>query len=81
MIDYMHLGGSSLMIWADTTTEFRTELVIFHDSVTANLYLERILQPVDLPVVQNNGPIHYNARPHRARILNEFVLRNNYFIK
>lgn len=38
-LDYVHSGGSSLMIWADINTDFHTKLVVFHKSVTADLYL------------------------------------------
>lgn len=81
MIEYVPYGGNSLMIWAGISTDFRTELVIFNESMTANLYLERVLQPVVLPIAQNIGPnfvyVDDNARPHRARIVNDFIHREH----
>lgn len=60
----------------------RTELVLFvHETVNALRYLERILEPIVLPLSHQIGEqfvyMDDNARPHRANVVNEFFQREN----
>lgn len=80
MVEYVPYGGASLMVWAGISADFRTELVILDENMNGNVYLQQILRPIVVPRAQNVGNnfiyMDDNARPHRARIVNEFFYQN-----
>lgn len=75
-------GGRSITVWGGISIDRRTQLVLFvHETVTALRYLERILEPIVLPLSHQMGEqfvyMDDNARPHRANIVNEFFQQQN----
>ena len=74
-------GGASVMLWAAISTRHRTPLIVVNGNLTAQRYVDQILRPVllqflqmhpDLPTFQQD-----NARPHSARLTQEFLAENN----
>lgn len=68
----------SLMVWAGISMERRTELVVVRGgSLTAIRYVDEILDPHVLPILNEIGDrsilMHDNTRPHVARILQTFL--------
>ncbi len=70
-------GGGSVMIWAGISMTGKTRLVVVNGNLNAINYRDDILQPVAVPFLQNIGPNAVlqddNARPHRARVVNDFL--------
>lgn len=70
--------GGSVMVWAGISTDARTELIfVDNGALNAHRYIEDILQEAVVPF----GPLigeqfilmHDNARPHVARVVNEYL--------
>lgn len=77
MVEHEPYGGGSVTIWGGIYRGGRTELIIFaNGTVNADRYLNQILRPIVLPFANQRGPdfiyMDDNARPHRARIVNQF---------
>lgn len=70
-------GGGSVMVWGGISVRGKTDLVIIEGNLTAVRYRDEILEPVAIPYLQNMGPNAIlqddNARPHRARIIGEYL--------
>ena len=71
-------GGGSVMVWAGVCYQGKTPLHIVHDSMTALKYRDDVLRPIAIPYGQealgaNFRYLDDNARPHRARIVREFM--------
>lgn len=71
-------GGGSVMVWGGISLEARTELYVLPgNSLTANRYIENILQDYVIPFAPFIGNdfilVHDNARPHTAHIVNEYL--------
>lgn len=73
-------GGASLMVWGGITGSHRTELVIIQGNLTGARYRDEILGPHVLPFMRQHPQItklqQDNARPHSARICNDFLQQN-----
>ena len=56
-----------------------TELLVLNGTLTGQRYINEVLQPVVLPFVQQHHIVLQddNARPHRARIVQQFLQQNN----
>lgn len=70
--------GGSVMVWGGISYEARTELVFVDGgSLTAARYIEEVLLEHVVPYAPIIGEefllMHDNARPHAARIVNEFL--------
>ena len=69
------------MVWAGVTADRRTDLVVVPGILTGQRYIDDILRPhvvPFLPPMGNNDIFQdYNARPHRARIVDRFLQANN----
>lgn len=69
--------GGSIMFWAGVSHGFRTDLIPFQETMTANSYLTEVLQPIVRPLAQRHGEnfmlVDDNARPHRARIVTDYL--------
>ena len=55
-------------------------LIVVRGNLSAQGYINQILQPEAVPFLQRHGPailMHDNARPHVARICRQFLNRNN----
>lgn len=72
-------GGGSVMVWAGIAHGHKTDLIFIDGALNAQRYRDTILQPVVVPFVQRNGLTFQqdNARPHVARICNDFLYANN----
>ena len=79
--EYDRFGGGLVMVWADVTMNQRTRLFIVDGNINAQRYVEEILQPVVVPFLgrMNRGAVLQddNARPHRGRVVNEFIRQFN----
>ena len=69
--------GGSIMFWAGISADGRTDLVEVHGNITSQSYIADILRPHVLPyagAVGNDFVLQDdNARPHRGRIVNDFL--------
>ena len=74
-------GMGSVMVWGGICGEQKTPLVIVNGNLTARRYIDDILRPTVLPFMRNRqqGILlqHDNARPHVARITQNFLQANN----
>ena len=74
-------GGCSVMVWGGITSRRRTPFVIVDGNRNAQGYVDNILRPVLLPFLQANAGIttfqQDNARPHSARLTQDFLQQNN----
>ena len=70
-------GGGSLMVWGGFSLHHRTPLHRVEGNLTGIAYMDDILRPIAIPALQTVGPGAIlqddNARPHRARVVNNFL--------
>ena len=70
-------GGGSVMVWGGISMTGKTRLVVIVGNLNAMNYRDDILEPVAVPFLNNIGPNAIlqddNARPHRARIINDYL--------
>lgn len=71
-------GGGSTMVWGGISYHGRTELVVVNQGrMTADRYIRDILEPHVIPygpfIGDNFIFMQDNARPHTARIVNEYL--------
>ncbi|UYV60616.1 hypothetical protein LAZ67_1001671, partial [Cordylochernes scorpioides] len=74
--------GGSLLVWAGISSSRRTPLHIFSGAtLTAQRYGDRILEPYLRPYRDQIGhnliSMDDNARPHRAKLVNEYLQNEN----
>ncbi|KAF5903403.1 Transposable element Tcb1 transposase, partial [Clarias magur] len=66
------------MVWAGTSCNYRTQLVVVDGNITARRYIDQILQPNMIPFMQQHQDVamfqHDNARPHSARVTQAYLL-------
>ena len=70
VVERDRFGGGSVMVWGSINHNFRSPLIIVNGNLTAQRYINEIVQPVVTPMLQRHpGMIfqHDNARPHVAR--------------
>ena len=68
------------MVWGGIMGRRKTNLIVVRGNLNAQGYINQILQPEAIPFLQRHGPailMHYDARPHVARIYRQFLNRNN----
>ena len=72
-------GGESVMVWGGISHGVKSPLIVVSGSLTAVRYRDEILRPVAVPLVQQHQMTfqHYNARPHVARVCQDFLANNN----
>ncbi|UYV76586.1 K02A2.6-like, partial [Cordylochernes scorpioides] len=75
-------GGGSLLVWAGISSSSRTPLHIFSGgTLTAQRYRDEILEPYLRPYRDQIGHnlilMDDNVRPHRARLVNEYLQSEN----
>ena len=76
------LGGPSVMVWGAINARFRSELVVINGNLTAQGYVNQVLQPTLLPLLDQHGGRnqlvfqHDNATPHSARFTRQFLQGN-----
>ena len=63
-------GGGGVTVWGAISNTGRSQLVRVQGNRTAAQYIQDILQPLVLPLMDNPGAVFQqdNARPHTARI-------------
>ena len=75
--EYDAFGRGSVMIWAGISLGGRTDIVFVDGTLTAQRYIDEILRPIVVPYAGAIGPNFIlqddNARPHRARITDDFL--------
>ena len=79
IVEHDRYGGASLMVWGGISVRPRIELLVLKGTLTGQRYINEVLQPVVLPFVQQQHVVLQddNARPHRARIVQQFLQQNN----
>ena len=75
-------GGGSVMVWAGISMNHRTPLYVVNGNLTGQRYLNEIVQPLVIPLLQRIGPGDQefqddNTRPHRARVVTDFLQQQN----
>lgn len=72
-------GGGGVMVWGAISCTGRSVLERVEGTQTAQQYVTRMLTPHVLPMVAAPGAIfqHDNARPHTARMTNDYLAANN----
>nr|KAG5707105.1 hypothetical protein BaRGS_011816 [Batillaria attramentaria] len=79
---YDRFGGPSVMVWDAIPRDFRSPLEVINGNLTAQRYINNVLQPTLLPLLaQRGGPNRFifqqdNATPHFARVMQQFLLQN-----
>lgn len=71
-------GGGSVMVWGGVQLDSRTDLLIVDGgAMTADRYIRQVLEPHVVPFAPFVGDdfmlMHDNARPHVARVVNEYL--------
>ena len=71
--------GDSVMVWGGIAHGIKSQLIIVAGNMTAVRYRDEILRPVAVPLVQQRNRIlqQHNARPHVARVCQDFLANNN----
>ena len=72
IVEHDRYGGGRLMVWGGISVRFRTELLLLNGTLTGQRYINEVLQPAVLPFTLKDD----NARPHRARIVQQFLQQN-----
>ena len=67
------------MVWGGITGNSRTPLVVINGNLTGARYRDEILQAHVVPFVRQHAVTlqHDNARPHVARVVTDFLTRQN----
>lgn len=70
-------GGGSVLVWAGISLDGKTDLHIVNGTMTGRRYIDEVLEPIVRPYAGAIGPDFIlqddNARPHRARIVDNFL--------
>lgn len=74
-------GGGSISLWGGISVNHEIPLVVLgNNMMTAQRYLNDVLRSILLPLSQEIGDsliyVDDNARPHRARVVNDFFTAN-----
>ena len=79
VVERDRFGGGSVMVWGGFAHGIKSQLIIVAGNMTAVRYRDEILRPVAVPLVQQRNLIlqQDNARPHVARVCQDFLANNN----
>ena len=79
VVERDRFGGGSVMVWGGIFHGIKSQLIIVAGNMTAVRYRDEILRPVAVPLVQQRNLIlqQDNARPHVARVCQDFLANNN----
>ncbi|UYV61174.1 hypothetical protein LAZ67_1003709 [Cordylochernes scorpioides] len=73
----LHIGPQQVVMgWGAISFDSRNPLVVFPDTLTAQLYIDDILRPVSLPFLSHHPGLTFqqdNARPHTARVTVDYL--------
>ena len=72
-------GGGSVTVWGGIKHSVKPPLIVVSGNLTAVRYRDEILRPVAVPLVQQHQMTfqHDNARPHVARVCQDFLANKN----
>lgn len=77
VFEHDRFGGGSVMVWGAINEDFRSNLIIVDEVLNGERYVNNVLTPGLLPLLQNHGPgmifQQDNARPHTARITRQYL--------
>lgn len=69
------------MVWGATYHHFRSNLIVINGNLNTRRYIDEILQPELLPLLQQHERNltfqQFNARPHTTRVTMDFIRTNN----
>ena len=66
-------GGGIVVVWGAFLLNDRTPAYVIDGYLNGNRYLQEVIQPFVIPLsFQDN-----NARPHRARVVTDFLRQHN----
>ena len=79
VVEWDRFGGGSVMVWGGIAHGVKSQLIVVDGNMTAVRYRDEILRPVAVPLVQQRHLIlqQDNARPHVARVCQDFLANNN----
>lgn len=80
VIEGDRFGGCGVMVWCGIMGGRKTDLIIIRGNMNAQAYIDNVLRPTVVPFMQRHGPgilMHDNARPHTARVTQNFLAQNN----
>ena len=79
VVERDRFGGGSVMVWGGIAHGIKSQLIIVAGNMTAVRYRDEILRPVAVPLVQqrNLNLQQDSARPHVARVCQDFLANNN----
>ena len=79
VVERDRFGGGSVMVWGGIAHGIKSQLIIVAGNMTAVRYRDEILRSVAVPLVQQRNLIlqQDNARPHVARVCQDFLANNN----
>lgn len=70
-------GGGSVMVWGGISLNYKTDLVIIRGRLSAERYIEEVVQNHILPITHEIGPdfmlMHDGASAHTARVTTHFL--------
>ena len=65
------------MIWGGISLTSKTPLVTLSGTLNSEQYIDEVIEPIVVSVAERYGPdfvlMDDNARPHRARIVNDYL--------
>ena len=72
-------GGGSVMVWGGISHGLKSALIVIAGNLTGVRYRDEILRSVAVPFVQQHHLIFQqdNARPHVARVCQDFLANHN----
>ena len=79
VVERDRFGGGSVMVWGGIAHGIKSQLIIVAGNMTAVSYRDEVLRPVAVPLVQQRNLIlqQDNARPHVARVCQDFLANYN----
>ena len=79
VVEWDRFGGGSVTVWGGIAHGIQSQLIIVVGKMTAVRYRDEILRPVAVRLVQQRNLIlqQDNARPHVARVCQDFLANNN----
>ena len=79
VVERDRFGGGSVMVCGGIAHGIKSQLIIVAGNMTAVRYRDEILRPLAVPLVQQRNLIlqQDNARPHVARVCQDFLANNN----
>ena len=79
VVEWDRFGGGSFMVWGGIAHGVKSQLIVVDGNMTAVRYRYEIMRPIAVPLVQQRHLIlqQDNARPHVARVCQDFLANNN----